>query len=33
MHPEYQNIYFGKETPKEAMEKIAPEAEQLLTEE
>jgi multiple sugar transport system substrate-binding protein len=32
MHPEYQNIIFGKETPKEAMEKIAPEAEQLLTE-
>jgi multiple sugar transport system substrate-binding protein len=30
IHPEYQNILFGKETPKEAMDKIATEAQKYL---
>jgi hypothetical protein len=29
-HPEYQNILFGQIEPAEAMEKIAPEAQELL---
>jgi len=31
IHPEYQNIIFGKAKPEEAMQRIAAEAEQLLT--
>lgn len=30
IHPEYQNIIFGKEKPADAMNKIAPEAQKLL---